>query len=166
MKGFHIGIISMVAFVATIFVATSCNGGASIGSPAPDFSYPDLDGNTMHLSDFRGRPVLVVVWDQGCQNCPILLDSLQTLCGDKNNSDLVVLSVNIDNDKPGNIKKYAMCKNHSFTVLTDPGGTIRERYGIRQANPILICIDKSGILREVLFGSQSVDQVAKSIGNL
>jgi peroxiredoxin len=28
---------------------------ANVGSPAPDFSLPDLDGNTVSLSSFKGK---------------------------------------------------------------------------------------------------------------
>src|SRR5579859_3048794 len=30
--------------------------------PAPDFSLPDRDGNKVRLSDFKGKPVLLVFW--------------------------------------------------------------------------------------------------------
>ena len=33
-----------------------------IGTPAPDFSLPSLDGDTVSLADFAGRPVLLTFW--------------------------------------------------------------------------------------------------------
>jgi len=41
----------------------------AIGSPAPDFSLPGVDGNTHHLADYASSPVLVVVFT--CNHCPI-----------------------------------------------------------------------------------------------
>ena len=32
------------------------------GRPAPDFTFPDLDGRKVSLSDFRGKVVLVNIW--------------------------------------------------------------------------------------------------------
>lgn len=31
----------------------------SVGQPAPDFELTDLHGETVHLSDLRGRPVVI-----------------------------------------------------------------------------------------------------------
>ena len=36
------------------------------GGAAPDFALPDLDGNTVRLSDFSGRPVVLNFWATWC----------------------------------------------------------------------------------------------------
>jgi peroxiredoxin len=41
----------------------------AIGSAAPDFSLPDVDGNTHRLMEYASSPILVVVFT--CNRCPI-----------------------------------------------------------------------------------------------
>ena len=41
----------------------------SIGSPAPDFSLPGVDGKIHKLSDYASSPVLVIIFT--CNHCPI-----------------------------------------------------------------------------------------------
>src|SRR5215475_14589799 len=41
----------------------------AVGSPAPDFSLPGVDGATHSLSDYAASPILVVVFT--CNHCPI-----------------------------------------------------------------------------------------------
>jgi len=41
----------------------------AIGSPAPDFSLPGVDGKTHSLSDYAAYPVLAVIF--ACNHCPI-----------------------------------------------------------------------------------------------
>ncbi len=51
--------------------------GPKIGEPAPDFSRPDLSGQTVRLSDFRGSPTLVLFWRPSCGFCQRMLDDLK-----------------------------------------------------------------------------------------
>jgi|SRR5256885_11201935 len=41
----------------------------ALGSPAPDFELPGVDGKTHKLSDYAPSPILVVVFT--CNHCPI-----------------------------------------------------------------------------------------------
>jgi peroxiredoxin len=41
----------------------------ALGSPAPDFSLPGVDGKTHRLADYAASPILVVVFT--CNHCPI-----------------------------------------------------------------------------------------------
>jgi len=41
----------------------------AVGSPAPDFSLPGVDGQIHKLSDYASSPILVVVFT--CNHCPI-----------------------------------------------------------------------------------------------
>ncbi len=34
----------------------------NVGEQSPDFTLPDLDGNPVSLSDYRGRKVILYVW--------------------------------------------------------------------------------------------------------
>jgi peroxiredoxin len=40
-----------------------------VGSVAPDFTLPDVDGNPVSLSSFRGKYVLVDFWAAWCPDC-------------------------------------------------------------------------------------------------
>ncbi|MBS9525461.1 TlpA family protein disulfide reductase [Litoribacter alkaliphilus] len=40
-----------------------------VASETIDFTYPDLDGNDVSLSDYRGKPVLVQIFGSWCPNC-------------------------------------------------------------------------------------------------
>ena len=44
-------------------------GGLPVGSAAPDFELPDLAGVRRGLSEFRGKPVLLIFFNPGCGYC-------------------------------------------------------------------------------------------------
>ena len=50
---------------------------SKIGTPAPAFSLPDLSGQTVALSDFRGHTTLLLFWRPSCGFCQRMLPDLQ-----------------------------------------------------------------------------------------
>ncbi len=39
------------------------------GTPAPDFTLNDVEGNPVSLSDFKGRKVVLQFWASWCPDC-------------------------------------------------------------------------------------------------
>ena len=50
---------------------------AKVGDPAPEFSLPDLSGQTVSLADFRGDKTLLLFWRPGCGFCQRMLPDLK-----------------------------------------------------------------------------------------
>jgi peroxiredoxin len=64
----------MWRLIFSLLLATATWGQTShpilaIGSPAPDFSLPGVDGKIHRLADFSASPILVIVFT--CNHCPI-----------------------------------------------------------------------------------------------
>jgi glutathione peroxidase len=83
--------IAGVAAVA-VAMATLAPGPAAAADPAPSFTFPSIDGGTLDLSDWRGRPVLVVNTASLCAFTP-QLEGLQALHEAYADRGLVVLAV-------------------------------------------------------------------------
>lgn len=66
------------------------------GSQAADFTYPDIDGKEVSLSDFKGKVVLVDVWATWCGPCKGELPYLKKLEEEMRGLDVVCLGVSVD----------------------------------------------------------------------
>jgi glutathione peroxidase len=77
---------------AAALTATLSPGPARAADPAPGFTFPSIDGGTLDLSDWRGRPVLVVNTASLCAFTP-QLEGLQALHEAYADRGLVVLAV-------------------------------------------------------------------------
>jgi len=67
-----------------------------IGKPAIDFTYPDIDGKMVSLSDFIGSYVYVDVWATWCGPCKYEIPFLIQLETDYHDANIVFMSVSTD----------------------------------------------------------------------
>jgi peroxiredoxin Q/BCP len=100
----------------------------AVGDKAPAFSLSDADGNTVKLSDFKGRKVIVYFYPAastpGCtkQACDFR-DSLAEL----NGAGLDVIG--ISPDKPEKLAKFRDNEGLTFPLLSDPGREVLTAWG-------------------------------------
>ncbi|MCV7255028.1 MULTISPECIES: thioredoxin-dependent thiol peroxidase [Mycobacteriaceae] len=98
------------------------------GDKAPAFSLSDADGNTVSLSDFTGRKVIVYFYPAastpGCtkQACDFR-DSLAEL----NEAGLDVIG--ISPDKPEKLAKFRDHEGLTFPLLSDPDKKVLTAWG-------------------------------------
>lgn len=100
----------------------------AVGAKAPGFSLPDADGQTVKLSDYRGRKVIVYFYPAastpGCtkQACDFR-DSLAEL----NDAGLDVIGVSPD--KPEKLAKFRDKEGLTFPLLSDPDRKVLTAWG-------------------------------------
>lgn len=104
------------------------NARLEVGDKAPAFSLTDADGNTVKLSDFKGRKVIVYFYPAastpGCtkQACAFR-DSLAEL------NDVGIDVVGISPDKPEKLAKFRDAEQLTFPLLSDPDKAVLTAWG-------------------------------------
>lgn len=99
-----------------------------VGDPAPAFSLPDADGNTVSLADYRGRKLIVYFYPAastpGCtkQACDFR-DNLTEL------ADAGLDVVGISPDKPEKLAKFRDAQELTFPLLSDPEREVLTAWG-------------------------------------
>ncbi|MBA4260151.1 MAG: hypothetical protein C0446_13385 [Chitinophaga sp.] len=71
----------------------------TVGKQAPQFSLPDLKGNTVQLSDYRGKYLFLHFWASWCSPCREENSYLVNAYQGKNNENLVFLGISVDDVK-------------------------------------------------------------------
>ncbi len=66
------------------------------GAPAYNFSFVDIDGNTVSMSDFKGKYVYVDVWATWCAPCKAEIPYLKKLEEDFHGKNIVFVSISVD----------------------------------------------------------------------
>lgn len=147
-----------------------------VGDKAPAFSLPDADGNTVKLSDYKGRKVLVYFYPAaatpGCtkQACDFR-DSLAEL----NGAGIDV--VGISPDKPEKLAKFREAESLTFPLLSDPDKTALSAWGafgekkmygksVQGVIRSTFLVDEKGKIAVAQYNVKATGHVAKLRGEL
>ena len=128
--------------------------------PAPDFVLKDIHGQSINLSQFKGKPVLLNFWATWCGPCREELPSMQRMHeASKENGGFHIVAISIDRFNMKKVNKYAEDLNLTFPILVDPDRETRNAYFIRGL-PTSYLIDAEGKLRGFVSGSRNWDSPA------
>jgi peroxiredoxin len=135
---------------------------------APDFTVPDLSGQVVRLSAYRGRVVLVNVWATWCPPCREEMPSMERLHERLKDRGFVLLAVSQDEGPIAGVKAFVEQMKLTFPVLVDPDGEVGRKYGI-WGFPESFLVDRDGRIVERVIGPRdwsAPDQIARIEGLL
>lgn len=122
------------------------------GTTAPPFTLPRLDGGELSLSDYAGRPVLLVFSDPDCGPCNVVAPRLEQLAKKTPALNVVMVS---RGDADRNRSKVAELGLTFPVVLQDQWKLSREY--AKFATPIAYLIDGEGhIAADVAVGIDAI----------
>jgi len=160
-------VISLVVLLpAMLVVACSTPAEApQIGKMAPSFEIPDIEGQPVSLSDFRGKPVLLNFWATWCGACRLEMPYIQEVYDEWSERGLVILAVNIG-ESPSQVEEFMQVHNFAFPLLLDMAGDVAMQYNVRGI-PTTYFIDDTGIIQDVKIGAFfSVAEIESMLGKI
>ena len=138
-----------------VLLVTGCSDSseqsvAQLGQPAPDFELQNLEGQTVSLSDFRGKTVLLNFWATWCPPCRGEMPYLQQVHEEWSDSGVVLLAVDVG-ESPATVRQFMQDDNLSLPVLLDTRGSVAARYDI-PGYPTTFFIDTDGVIQGRIIG--------------
>jgi peroxiredoxin len=123
-----------------------------IGEQARDFTYPDLEGKEVSLSDFYEKKVVFInIWATWCPSCKKELPTVQKMYEKFKGDDFEVLAVSIDATGKKAVVPFMKKYGLTFPALLDTTGSIQLLYGTTGV-PESFIIDKKGFVVYVEIG--------------
>jgi peroxiredoxin len=123
------------------------------GSPAPEFSLPDQDGNQVSLSDYRGRTVVLVFYPADFSRvCTDQLSVYQEVLPQFEEAGALLVGISVD----GAFCHKAFQEHQGLTIplLADfhPKGEVAKAYGVYSdkhgvAGRALVMVGPDGFVR-------------------
>ena len=138
--------------------------GPEIGNLAPDFTLQTIDGQSVTLSDFRGKMVMLTFWVMECKECIYELPNIQAIFDEEPTDRLAILTVNVGNTMT-DVGKFVDTHKYTFPVLLDLDAEVCIDY--RHGAPTTFFIDANGIIREIKDGTfESQDEIENILQSL
>jgi len=146
-------VIAVVLVVVGVVSKHRENAGKIItnGDRAPEFRLPNLNGQMINLSDFRGKVVMVHFWATWCPPCVEEIPTLAYLNQQLTGSDFAMLPVSVDESGATAVNSFLQQKGLNLSVLLDPDRATAGRYGTFKF-PETYILDREGIVRYKLIG--------------
>ena len=129
---------------------------ASNLKPAPDFSLKDATGQTVKLSDFRGKVVLLNFWATWCGPCKIEIPWFISFQQQFKDRDFAVMGISLDEDGWDSVKPYIAQAKINYRIMIG-NDQIDKAYGGLESLPTTFVIDRGGKI-----ASKHVGLVSKS----
>src|SRR3954454_3808471 len=142
----------VIVFVGAAAIALAIGGwpAAAASNLAPDVALQSGDGAVVHLSDYKGKVLLVDFWASWCASCKTSFPALDALYREYQPRGFEVLAVNLD-ERQSDADAFLRAHAHRLTVVFDPKGTSPAAFGVK-GMPSSFLIDKSGHIRFTHMG--------------
>ena len=132
----------------------------ALGERAPNFSLPNVDGKTVSLKDFNGKPGLLVIFM--CNHCPFVIHLRSALAAfgkEYQSKGLGLVGINSNDitthpdDSPERMKVEAQTAGYTFPYLFDESQEVAQAYGAA-CTPDFFLFDKE---RRLVYRGQFDD---------
>ena len=131
---------------------------------APDFTVYDIDGNPVHLSDFKGKPIVLNFWASWCGPCKMEMPDFNEKYLELG-EDINFIMVNSTDGSRETVEiasEFIKSTGYSFPVYYDNDSDASMKYGVYSL-PTTFFIDADGNFVTYATGAISGDILQKGI---
>ncbi len=129
------------------------------GSPAPEFTGTDKDGNDVSLAALAGKVVLVQFWTMGSADVTLALDVHKKVYEAYKDKGYEILGVNLDADK-AKAQDFAASHEMTWPIVYDGQmleGQIAKQFRL-YTYPRLYLVDADGVIRDNSISAANVEK--------
>jgi len=122
--------------------------------PAPEFALKDADGKTVHISDYKGKVVLLDFFATWCGPCKIEIPWFMEMERKNRDRGFAVLGISMDDEGWEVVKPFLADLGVNYRVVIGNDETAG-KYGGVDALPTTFLIDREGRIAAVHVGLTS-----------
>ncbi len=128
--------------------------GTKVGELAPNFTGTTLDGETIRLSDLRGKTVLINVFASWCGPCRLEMPHLVEAADQFGDQEVVFIGINLQ-ENPEAVEAFRDEFNVQFPLVLNEDGSLTNNLYTPIGLPTSWFIDQDGVVRYVFAGAMT-----------
>ncbi|MDP9114869.1 MAG: TlpA family protein disulfide reductase [Acidobacteriota bacterium] len=137
-----------VAAVSLVVLLAGCSHPRELKSEgqrqnAPNFTLKDADGNPVHLTDYRGKVVLVNFWATWCGPCEVEIPWFVEFEQKYRDQGFAVLGLSMDDNGWKAVRPYMASHKINYRVMI-ASEVVSQQFGNIEALPTSFVLDRQG----------------------
>jgi cytochrome c biogenesis protein CcmG/thiol:disulfide interchange protein DsbE len=132
----------------------------AVGAPAVGFDLKSLDGKSLRLETFRGRPLMINFFASWCDPCREEMPLINELAT-KGKNGYAVLGIAVQDTRAA-VTQYADETKLIFPIALDLNSSVRRAYRIF-GPPATFFIDARGIIRDIVIGPMTPERAREGL---
>jgi len=165
MKIARLSVIIVTATLLLFFAGCSGKKESNVNQNAPDFSLKDLDGNTVKLSDYKDKVIIIDFWATWCPPCREEIPNFVDLQKKYGMQGLIVIGIALDESGARDVKPFSKKNQINYPVLIGDN-VVTDSYGGIRGIPTTFIINKKGLIVEKFVGFREKEVFEKKIKEL
>ncbi len=157
-----------IAIVATallfLIFMPACQGKSEVSS-APDFTLLNLAGNTVNLSDYSGKVVLINFFATYCPPCRMEIPDFVKLQKEFSPKGFTVIGISVDNDGERVLPPFVERLEINYPVLLATTKVLKD-YGNIYALPVTFILDRDHKIVKKITGMVNEEELRPIISKL
>ena len=138
----------------------------AINRKAPEFELQTLEGESVKLSNYKGKRIFINFWATWCPPCVKEMPEIQHYFEEHPSDKVALLSINITDLETNRktVEQFATLHGLQFPILLDEVGEVSKKYEILTI-PTSYIVDEKGMIVEEIIGPVTEEFLIEKFGS-